>query len=255
MPATRAELLSGAHLVIDGTDTFDTREAVASACEALGVPLVWGSVQEFDAQVTVFWTRAARRGGAGAPERPVSARQRRRGADLRGGRRARRALPAGRRRCSRPQAIELITGIGEPLLGRVLVIDGLRARQFEVPLRAATATASPTPDAAVTRPAAPTAPPVVAVADLDAHARRRLPRCPRSRRDRRRALPRRPARSRSPRCSPTPPRSQASARSWSCARSACARAARPRRCAAPGSRHPSSPAASKRGDAASTVRV
>src|SRR3954447_12219930 len=50
------ELLAGAHLVIDGTDTFQTREDVASACEDLGVPLVWGVVQEFFAQVTVFWS-------------------------------------------------------------------------------------------------------------------------------------------------------------------------------------------------------
>ncbi|WP_457099150.1 ThiF family adenylyltransferase [Microbacterium sp. P5_E9] len=163
-----ARLLSGAHLVIDGTDTFDTREAVASACEALGVPLVWGSVQGFDAQVTVFWS--APPAGA-APVRlsdlyphgsvgevPTCADVGVLGA---------LCLQIGGLLAT--QAIVLIAGIGEPLLGRVLVIDGLRARQFEVPLRAATTTASPTPDAGVTRPAAPTAPPVVAVADLDAH--------------------------------------------------------------------------------------
>src|SRR5688572_1695084 len=50
------ELLAGAHVVIDGTDTFDTREVVASACEDLGVPLVWGVVQEFHAQITIFWS-------------------------------------------------------------------------------------------------------------------------------------------------------------------------------------------------------
>ncbi len=50
------ELFAGAHLVIDGSDTFDTREAVAAATESLGIPLVWGAVQEWAAQVTVFWS-------------------------------------------------------------------------------------------------------------------------------------------------------------------------------------------------------
>ena len=131
-----ARLLSEAHLVIDGTDTFDTREAVASACEALGVPLVWGSVQGFDAQVTVFWS--APPAGAGpvrlsdlyphgsVGEVPTCADVGVLGA---------LCLQVGGLLAT--QAIVLIAGIGEPLLGRVLVIDGLRARQFEVPLRAA----------------------------------------------------------------------------------------------------------------------
>src|SRR6478736_8096688 len=55
-PDNAARLLAGAHLVIDGTDTFETREAVASGCEDLGVPLVWGVIQEFYAQATVFWS-------------------------------------------------------------------------------------------------------------------------------------------------------------------------------------------------------
>jgi adenylyltransferase/sulfurtransferase len=41
------------------------------------------------------------------------------------------------------EAIKLVTGVGESLLGRVLVIDGLRARQYEVPLRTATARVAP----------------------------------------------------------------------------------------------------------------
>src|SRR5690606_35695419 len=55
-PHNARQILSGADVVIDGTDTFETRVAVAGACESLGVPLVWGTVQAFDAQVTVFWS-------------------------------------------------------------------------------------------------------------------------------------------------------------------------------------------------------
>lgn len=38
-------LLTGHDLVIDGTDSFETRYAVADACDELGIPLVWGSVR------------------------------------------------------------------------------------------------------------------------------------------------------------------------------------------------------------------
>lgn len=160
--AANAEaLLHGADVVIDGTDTFDTREVVAGACERLGVPLVWGTVQAFDAQVTVFWSAPP----AGHPAVVLS--------DL---------YPAGSAgdvpTCAEvgvlgalclqvgslmaTEAIKLIVGIGEPLLGRVLVIDSLRARQHEVPLRATSfspALPPGTADAAVSEPPA-TQPPV-----------------------------------------------------------------------------------------------
>ncbi len=139
-----AALLTGADLVLDGSDTFDTREAVAAACESLGVPLVWGTVQEFHAQVTVFWS--APPAGA-APVRladlypPGSAGELPTCADV--GVLGALCLQVGSLMAT--EAIKLIAGIGEPLLGRVLVIDGLGARQREVPLRAS---ASRTPDAA-----------------------------------------------------------------------------------------------------------
>lgn len=136
-PANAVELLAGAHVVVDGTDTFETREAVAAACEELGVPLVWGVVQEFHAQVTVFWSSPP----TGAD--PV------RLADLYPPDPARDAPTCAQvgvlgALCLQVgsllsiEAIKLITGVGEPLLGRVLVIDALRGRTDEVPLRPAT---------------------------------------------------------------------------------------------------------------------
>lgn len=142
--ANARRLLSGAHLVIDGTDTFDTREAVASACEALEVPLVWGTVQGFDAQVTVFWNRPPE--GA-APVvlsdlyPPGSVGEVPSCADV--GVLGALCLQVGALLAT--EAIKLVTGVGDPLLGRVLVIDGLRAKQYEVPLRAATTDAAPQP--------------------------------------------------------------------------------------------------------------
>lgn len=47
-------LLSGAHIVVDGSDSFTTRFDVNAACHALGLPLVSGAVGRWSAQVSVF---------------------------------------------------------------------------------------------------------------------------------------------------------------------------------------------------------
>ncbi|MGU3646995.1 ThiF family adenylyltransferase [Microbacterium sp. C23T] len=169
-PDNAAELLSGAHVVVDGTDTFETREAVAMACEQLGVPLVWGVVQEFHAQATVFWSAPP------VGETPV------RLADLYppdAGREAPSCAQVGvlGTLCLQvgsllaTETVKLITGVGEPLFGRVLVIDALRGRTDEVPLRpasdatssATTAPASSRVEAAP-RPAIPQLSPAEALA-------------------------------------------------------------------------------------------
>ncbi|MBA8815436.1 adenylyltransferase/sulfurtransferase [Microbacterium halimionae] len=128
------EELAGADVVIDGTDTFETRHAIAAACEELQVPLVWGTVQGFDAQVTVFWSNPPKGtepivlsdlypdGSVG--EVPTCADVGVLGA---------LCMQAGG--VMAIEAIKLIAGIGEPLLGRILVIDSMRARQSEVTLR------------------------------------------------------------------------------------------------------------------------
>jgi sulfur-carrier protein adenylyltransferase/sulfurtransferase len=143
-PANTVDALRGAHLVIDGSDSFDTRAMVASACEQLGVPLVWGTIQAFDAQVTVFWS--APPAGVGpvvlsdlhppesVGELPSCAQVGVMGA---------LCLQVGSLMAL--EAIKLITGVGESLLGRVLVIDGLRSTQREVRLAAARAQPQPAP--------------------------------------------------------------------------------------------------------------
>ncbi|WP_119697711.1 ThiF family adenylyltransferase [Microbacterium halotolerans] len=138
------ELLTGADVVLDGADTFETRVDVAAACEELGVPLVWGVIQEFSAQLTVFWSTPPDgrspvllsdlypAGSAG--EVPTCAQVGVLGA---------MCLQVGAAMAM--QAIQLIAGIGEPLLGRVLLFDALRSRSREVPLVGA---ATPTRDSA-----------------------------------------------------------------------------------------------------------
>lgn len=141
-----ATLLRGAHLVIDGSDTFETRAAVAGACEELGIPLVWGVVQEFHAQVTVFWsappadTAAVRLRDLHRPDEvgdlPTCSAVGVLGA---------LCLQVGGLLAA--EAVKLVTGIGEPLLGRVAVIDALAGTQRDVPLRAATGAAADPPPA------------------------------------------------------------------------------------------------------------
>lgn len=49
-------LLGQYDLVIDGSDNFATRYLVADACEMLGKPLIWGTLSQYTAQVSVFWS-------------------------------------------------------------------------------------------------------------------------------------------------------------------------------------------------------
>ncbi|MFD7024249.1 ThiF family adenylyltransferase [Promicromonospora sukumoe] len=53
-----AAILGGYHLVVDGSDTFETRYAVSDAAAGLGLPVVWGTVLGWDGQVSVFWSAA-----------------------------------------------------------------------------------------------------------------------------------------------------------------------------------------------------
>jgi adenylyltransferase/sulfurtransferase len=115
-----ADLIAGHHLVVDGADNFATRYAVADACEVTGVPEVFGSVLRFDGQVSVFWP------GRGPTYRDVfpdppdpalvpSCAE----AGVLG------AVPAMVGSAMALEAIKVLTGIGRPLIGRLLVLDAL----------------------------------------------------------------------------------------------------------------------------------
>ncbi|MGF6824468.1 molybdopterin/thiamine biosynthesis adenylyltransferase/rhodanese-related sulfurtransferase [Microbacterium sp. ZKA21] len=147
-------MLTGYDLVIDGSDTFDTRYAVADACDTLGVPLVWGSVLRFDAQATLFWSRPP----AGAAVRlrdvfpsapPAEDVLSCADAGVLG------ALCGQVGALLAAEAVKLICGLGDPILGRMLVIDALSARTREVPLVPASMPASTDPESA--RDSRPTA--------------------------------------------------------------------------------------------------
>lgn len=128
-------LLGGADVVVDTSDSFTTRRDVATAAETLGVPVVWGAVQEWHAQVTVFWS-APREGESvvladlfppGTEGEPPSCAQ----VGVLG------ALCVQVGGMLAGEVIKLVTGAGEPLLGRLAVIDALTSRQHEITIRSA----------------------------------------------------------------------------------------------------------------------
>lgn len=125
-----AGLVRGYDIVVDGSDNFDTRYVVADACAAEGKPLVHAAVGRFDGSLTVlkpFETNADGRRNPSYrdlfPEPPPaglvpSCAE----AGVLG------ALTGVMGTLQAMEAIKLITGIGEPLVGRLLLYDGLGAR-------------------------------------------------------------------------------------------------------------------------------
>jgi molybdopterin/thiamine biosynthesis adenylyltransferase len=120
-----ADILSGYDLVLDGTDSLASRRVVATAAEALGLPLISGAVSMFDGQVTVFAP-----GGPGfAALFPAEADD----TDLPNCEVAGVLGPVTGviGTLMAMEAIKLVAGIGEPLMGRVLAYDGKTARFSE----------------------------------------------------------------------------------------------------------------------------
>lgn len=114
------EIFSGYDLIMDGADNFGTRFLVSDAAELTGIPVVWGSILRFDGQVSVFWS------GHGPvyrdlfPEAPAPGQV---PSCAEGG--VLGMLPATIGSVMVTEALKIITGIGRPLLGRVLIHDAL----------------------------------------------------------------------------------------------------------------------------------
>ncbi|TFD95149.1 HesA/MoeB/ThiF family protein [Cryobacterium lactosi] len=161
-------ILGGYDLVLDGSDLTPQPFLVGDTCATLGLPLVWGSVARGNAELSVFWSSPPRRSGQRSTRLrdffgtdaagPVAAADPGVLGALRG--QAGAFLAA--------EAIRLITGTGEPLIGRVLTIDAESGRFDAAQLPAAqpvTAGAVPEPGdadsargaASVTTPASATA--------------------------------------------------------------------------------------------------
>ena len=124
------EILKPYDIVVDGTDNFPTRYLTNDACVILGKPNVYGSIFRFDGQVTVF---DAKRGPCyrclyPAPPPPGMVPSCAEGGVL-------GVLPGIVGSFQALETIKLITGAGEPLIGRLIVYDALRFIVRELKLK------------------------------------------------------------------------------------------------------------------------
>jgi adenylyltransferase/sulfurtransferase len=128
--ATNARRLVDAYdVVIDGTDNFPTRYLVNDACVMSGTPNVYGSIFRFEGQAAVFAAPGGPCYRCLHPEPPPD------GlipncaeAGVLG------VLPGIIGTIQATEAIKIITGIGEPLVGRLLLYDALRMRFRDITL-------------------------------------------------------------------------------------------------------------------------
>ena len=114
------EVIGGYDLVIDGSDNFSTRYLIGDACEILGKPWVFGSIHRFEGQVTTFNLDGGPNYRDLFPEAPpAELAPNCAEAGVLG------VLPGIIGSIQATEAIKIILGVGEPLSGRLLVIDAL----------------------------------------------------------------------------------------------------------------------------------
>jgi adenylyltransferase/sulfurtransferase len=123
------EILAPYDIVIDGTDNFPTRYLVNDACVLLGKPNVYGSIFRFDGQASVFYPPHGPCYRCLYPEPPPPGEV---PSCAEGG--VLGVLPGLIGCIQATEAIKLILGKGEPLIGRLLLYDALtlRFREFKV---------------------------------------------------------------------------------------------------------------------------
>ncbi|TDP42143.1 adenylyltransferase/sulfurtransferase MoeZ [Nocardia ignorata] len=133
-PDNAVELFGEYDLIVDGTDNFATRYLVNDAAVLAGKPYVWGSIYRFEGQVSVFWEDAPDGRGINYrdlyPEAPPPGMV---PSCAEGG--VLGVLCASIGSVMVTEAIKLITGIGETLLGRLMVYDALDMNYRTIKLR------------------------------------------------------------------------------------------------------------------------
>lgn len=124
------ELFAGYDLIVDGTDNFATRYLVNDACVLLGKPYVWGSIYRFDGQASVFWAEHGPCYRCLYPEPPPPGMV---PSCAEGG--VLGVLCASIGSIQVTEAIKVLTGIGEPLVGSLMIYDGLEMAYRKVGVR------------------------------------------------------------------------------------------------------------------------
>ncbi|MEO5652354.1 MAG: adenylyltransferase/sulfurtransferase MoeZ [Marmoricola sp.] len=132
------EIFDGYDLIVDGTDNFATRYMVNDAAYFLKIPYVWGSIYRFDGQASVFWpTLEVDEKSADAPcyrclypEPPPPGMV---PSCAEGG--VLGVLCASIGSIQVNEAIKLLTGIGEPLVGKLMIYDALEMEYRKLKVR------------------------------------------------------------------------------------------------------------------------
>ena len=123
-PGNAVDLFKQYDLIVDGTDNFATRYLVNDAAVLAAKPYIWGSIYRFEGQVSVFWENAPNGRGLNyrdlypEPPPPGMVPSCAEGGVL-------GIICASIASVMGTEAIKLITGIGESLLGRLMVYDAL----------------------------------------------------------------------------------------------------------------------------------
>ena len=124
------EIFEDYDVIVDGTDNFPTRYLVNDACVLTGKPNVYGSIFRFEGQASVFWAEEGPCYRCLYPEPPPPGLV---PSCAEGG--VLGILPGAIGVIQATEAVKLILGIGEPLVGRLLLYDALGMRFREMKLR------------------------------------------------------------------------------------------------------------------------
>jgi molybdopterin/thiamine biosynthesis adenylyltransferase/rhodanese-related sulfurtransferase len=133
-PSNAVDLFKQYDVILDGTDNFATRYLVNDAAVLAGKPYVWGSIYRFEGQVSVFWEDAPDGRGLNyrdlypEPPPPGMVPSCAEGGVL-------GIVCASIASVMGTEAIKLITGIGEPLLGRLMIYDALEMSYRTIKIR------------------------------------------------------------------------------------------------------------------------
>ena len=124
------EILAGLDVVVDGTDNFPTRYLVNDVCVLLGKPNAYGSIFRFEGQASVFYAQEGPcyRCLFREPPPPGLVPSCAEGGVL-------GVLPAVIGSLQALEAIKLVLGAGDTLIGRLLLFDALRLKFRELALR------------------------------------------------------------------------------------------------------------------------
>jgi adenylyltransferase/sulfurtransferase len=129
--ATNAmELVRDYDIVVDGSDNFPTRYLVNDACVLAGKPNVYGSIFRFEGQAAVFWGARGPCYRCLFPEPPPPGLV---PSCAEGG--VLGVMPGIIGSLQASEAVKLILGVGEPLIGRLIIFDALAFRFRELRLK------------------------------------------------------------------------------------------------------------------------